>query len=165
MVNIVLSSGIVIIQDENYREIVCHRRLYGDHKQQSMDWLPYLKQLSHRPRALKYSGVYEMMPKSMQQYLESCRNSEIGQILKTLAELTERTGFESAVNTVNQALQYQVTDSDSLKSLYRRLYMDVPELPPMQLYEQLPTMQTFTPSLATYDEFIKRGEVVGNAGS
>ena len=74
--------------------------------------------------ALKYSGVYEMMPKSMRQYLESCQNSEVGQILKILAELTESTGFESAVNTVNQALQYQVTDSDSLKSLYRRLYMD-----------------------------------------
>jgi transposase len=165
MVNIVLSSGMVIIQDENYREIVRHKRLYGDYKQQSMDWLPYLKQLSHRPRALKYSGVYEMMPKSMRQYLESCQNSEVGQILKILAELTESTGFESAVNTVNQALQYQVTDSDSLKSLYRRLYMDVPELPPMQLYEQIPTMQTFTPSLTTYDEFIKRREAVGNAGS
>ena len=46
MVNIVLSSGMVIIQDENYREIVRHKRLYGDYKQQSMDWLPYLKQLS-----------------------------------------------------------------------------------------------------------------------
>jgi hypothetical protein len=35
--------------------------------------------------------------------------------------------------------------------------MDVPELPPMQLYEQIPTMQTFTPSLTTYDEFIEKG--------
>ena len=56
VVNMKLTSSLVIVMDENYREIVRHRRLYGDTKHQSMDWLPYLKLLSIRPRALKYSG-------------------------------------------------------------------------------------------------------------
>ena len=158
VVNLVTSSGMIIVQDENYREIVRHRRLYGNSKQEQMNWIPYLKQLSLRPRALKYSGIYEMMPKSMQQYLESCKHTEIGQILKILAQLTEKTGFESAVNTVSHALQYQATDSDSLKNLYRRLYTDVPELPPMQLNPGIPTIQPIKPSLIAYDEFIKRRE-------
>jgi hypothetical protein len=41
-VNLKLTSALVIVLDENYREIVRHRRLYGDTKQQSMDLLPYL---------------------------------------------------------------------------------------------------------------------------
>ncbi len=36
-VNLKLTSSLVIVMDENYREIVRHRRLYGDTKQQSMD--------------------------------------------------------------------------------------------------------------------------------
>nr|WP_242850168.1 hypothetical protein [Clostridium polynesiense] len=36
VVNLRLTSSHVTILDENYREIVTHRRLYGDSKQQSM---------------------------------------------------------------------------------------------------------------------------------
>ena len=117
------TSALVTVQDENYREIVRHCRLYGDTKQQSMNWLYYLKQLSIRPRALKYSGIYELMPFSLQLFLEGCSNSETG---KVLAELTDKTGFESALSTVNQALCYGVSDADSLENLYRRLYADLP---------------------------------------
>lgn len=52
-VNIKLTSSLVIAMDENYREIVRHRRFYGDTKQQSMNWLPYLKQLALRPLSAK----------------------------------------------------------------------------------------------------------------
>jgi hypothetical protein len=60
VLNLKLTSAQIIVMDENYREIIRHRRLYGDLKQQSMAWLPYLKQLSVRPRALKYSGIYDL---------------------------------------------------------------------------------------------------------
>ena len=52
-----------------------------------------------------------------------------GIILKILAKLTGRTGFDSALQAVCQALLYQTKDSNGLKSLYRSLYTDVPELP------------------------------------
>ena len=48
-----LTSSEVIVLDENGREIVRHRRLYGKQKQESMQWLPYLTQLSRNPGALK----------------------------------------------------------------------------------------------------------------
>ena len=106
--------------------------MYGDTKQQSMEWLPYLEQISRFPRALKYSGIYEMLPDTVNRYLSTCTNSEVGKVLKVISELTDRTGFESAVNTVEQALYYGASDPDSLKNLYRRLYSDVPELPPYE---------------------------------
>lgn len=161
-VNIVLTSSMVIIRDENYREIVRHRRLYGDQKQHQMDWLPYLKQLSMRPRALKYTGIYDMMPGTMKEYLASCSGTETGKVLKLLAELTERTGFDSAVNTVNQAVQYQASDADSLNSLYRRLYSDIPELPPMQLNQGIPQMKQIQANLIAYDVFLERKEGAAN---
>ena len=158
-VNLKLTSSHVIVMDENYREIVRHRRLYGDIKQQSMDWLPYLRQLSIRPRALKYSGIYDMMPSAMKQFLEGCSNTETGKVLKVLATLTDRTGFDSALNTVNQALCYGANDSDSLKNLYRRIYADVPELPPMPLGSDIPDVGQMTTNIIDYDVFLKKGGV------
>lgn len=155
-VNLTLTSSLVIVLDENYREIVRHKRLYGDTKQQSMDWLPYLKQLSIRPRALKYSGIYDMMPSTMKQFLEGCTNTETGKVLKVLAELTDRTGFDSAINTINQALCYGASDADSLKNLYRRIYADMPELPPMPLSPGIPDIGQMTSNLISYDVLLRK---------
>ena len=55
-----------------------------------------------------------------------------------LAELTERTGFTSAVNTVDEAVRLNATDPDSLQSLYRRTYTDVPLLPPLDNNASIP---------------------------
>ena len=41
-----LTAFHVTVLDESHREIVRHERLYGDYKQQSMQWLPYLTQLA-----------------------------------------------------------------------------------------------------------------------
>jgi transposase len=157
MVNLKLTSSHVIVLDENYREIVRHNRLYGETKQQSMIWLPYLRQLSIRPRALKYSGIYDMMPPSLKQFLEGCTNTETGKVLKVLVELTDRTGFDSALNTVNQALCYGASDADSLKNLYRRIYTDVPELPSMPLGAEIPDVGQMAVNLIEYDTFLKKG--------
>lgn len=160
IVNLKLTSSLVIVLDENYREIVRHPRLYGDTKQQSMNWFPYLRQLSMRPRALKYSGVYDMMPPTMKQYLMGCSNAETGKILKVLAELTDRTGFESALGTICQALRYGATDADSLRNLHRRLYADMPELPPMPLSPGIPALSQMPADLTSYDAFLGKGDVM-----
>ena len=76
---------------------------------------------------------------------------------KVLAELTDRTGFDSALNTVNQALCYGASDADSLKNLYRRIYADVPELPPLPLGSEIPDVGQMTTNLIAYDTFLKKG--------
>jgi len=160
-VNYKLTSSQVIVMDENMKSIVSHRRLYGDTKQQSMNWFPYLKYIALKPRSLRNSGIYDMMPKQMQLYLDSCQNSERGQILKVLSELTDRSGFDSALNTVNQAIIYQATNADSLQGLYRRLYSDIPELPPLPITSSIPKVIPIRPNLADYDAALKGGVARG----
>lgn len=146
-----MTSSTITVLDENFREIVTHRRLYGDSKQESMDWLPYLSYVSRHPRMLMNTGIYGMMPESMQTYLGKCQETERGKILKAIAELTARTGFDSAVQTVNQAILYQATDVDSFQSLYRSLFSDVPDLPPMKLPSGLPNLEQMPADLSAYD--------------
>ena len=126
-----LTSGEVVVMDSDMHEIVTHRRLYGKEEPESMDWLPYLKYIARKPRSLRNSGIYELMPETMQKFMDACPNPDRGEVLKTLTELTERNGFNSALLTVDEAIRLQAKDPESLKNLHRRLFSDVPELPPL----------------------------------
>ena len=160
VVNLRITSSEVIVMDADMREVVRHKRLYGSETER-MDWLPYLKYIARKPRSLRNSGIYDMMPQTMQIYMDNCQNSERGKILKVLAELTERTGFSSAVETVDEALRIKATDSDSLKSLYRRTYADVPLLPPLENNNDIPPYKIipFRNDLVKLDAALTKGGV------
>ena len=98
----------------------------------------------------------------MQEYLKECPGTDRGKILKILAELTKRTGFESALSTIDQAIAYRVMDADSLQNLYRRLYADVPELPPITMHSEIPQLQQMSADLAAYDRCLLGGGVASN---
>ena len=158
-----ITAGEVIPLDKNHQPIVRHQRLYGGFRQQSMQWLPYLTQLSRSPNALKYTGIYPMLPESLKTYLEKCSKSGKGKILRVIAALTERNGFEGALATVDHALKYAATDIDSLINLHNRIYGQVPDLSPMSLAGNIPTLMPVTPNLAAYDaRLAKAGEINAN---
>jgi len=147
----------VIALDENHREIVRHERLYGDHKQQSMKWLPYLTHLSRYPGAIKYTGIYQMLPEPIQKYLEACTKSDKGKVLRAVAFLTENSSFEKAVESVSAALSYGATDIDSLISLHRRVHGNIVPPDPIKLPGHIPHLEKCTPNLAAYDASLKAG--------
>ena len=152
-----ITSDRVFVMDLEHRLVVTHRRLYGDHRQSLMDWVPYLTAISRKPRSLLNSGIYEMMPGPMQDYVRKCSSTDRGKILKILAEQTKRTGFDSAIQTVEQALVYQATDPDSLQNLYRRLFSDVPLLPPLPVQGSIPGIIQMPVDLSAYDAALKKG--------
>ena len=156
-VNARLSSTFVTVLDDDYREIVTHRRLYGDDHQSSMEWVPYLEYISRHPRSLKNTGIYAMMPDAMQGYLNNCDGSQKKDVLHILSELTERTGFDSAVHTVEQAIRYEAHDPDSLRSLYNSIFSDVPQLPPLDAGNLIPDLDPMPAHLEDYDLLLKGG--------
>ena len=154
-----ITAGEVIPLDKGHQPIVRHQRLYGDTRQQSMQRLPYLTQLSRSPNALKYTGIYPMLPQSLKDYLDKCSRNDKGKILRVIAALTERNGFAGALATVDHALMYAATDIDSLINLHNRIYGQVPDLAPMTLAGNIPELVRVTPNLAVYDaRLAKTGE-------
>ena len=158
VVNLKVTSSAVIVMDKDMREIVRHKRLYGA-EHERMDWLPYLTYIARKPRSLRNSGIYDMMPQTMQIYMDNCENKERGRVLKVLAELTERTGFTSAVRTVDEAIRLNATDPDSLLNLYRRTYADVPLLPPLEDNTSMPPQKVipFRNDLQMLDAALTKG--------
>ena len=124
LVRVQITAQKLVVLDESDRPVVIHRRFYGGTKQESMDWLPYLTQLSRRPRALKYTPVYEMMSDLLRHWIDARPPGETGTALALLAELTRRGGFHSACQAVSNSIACGVTDVDSLVALYDRLTRD-----------------------------------------
>lgn len=137
----------VIVLDESQRQIVGHERFYGDHKQQSMKWLPYLTQLSRCHGALKYTGIYQMLPEPVKQYLEKCNRNQKGKELQVISSLAQTNGFEEALETVSSALQYSAADADSLMSLHNRLHAKAVHLYPLRLPDHIPHLKKYIPNL------------------
>lgn len=156
-----ITAHEVVPLDENHREIVRHKRLYGNYKQQSMDWLPYLTQLSRCPGALKYSGIYGMLPDPLKEYLEKCSKRERGQTLQAIAHLCSGSSFEQAIDTIVAALDYGTCDIDSLIAIHQRLTGTVPDLKPVKLPAGIPEVKSNTLNIADYDRvFIQGGKQV-----
>lgn len=157
-VNLKITSSDVIVMDKDMHEVVRHKRLYGNENER-MDWLPYLTYIARKPRSLRNSGIYDMMPQTMKIYMDNCETKERGRVLKVLAELTERTGFTSAVKTVDEALRLNATDPDSLQNLYRRTYADVPLLPSLENNTSIPQQKVipFRNDLKMLDAALMKG--------
>lgn len=139
-----ISANEVIVLDRDYKEITRHSRLYGKNKQESMNWIPYLSQLSKCPTALKYSGIHEMLPDPLKSYLDSRNRGKRSEILKVLEKLTAESTFENAVNSLNEVIKLKTDanlnnsdldndfdsdiDSDTLMAVHRKLNYDLPDM-------------------------------------
>lgn len=126
-----ITAQWVVVLDENLRPVVKHRRLYGSARQESMDWLPYLTQLSRRPGALKYTPVYSMMPEPLQHWLDVQPRPQVGKAVGLLAALTRVSGFAGACTAVSDSIQRGITDPDSLVALHDRLTRHTPLCEPL----------------------------------
>ena len=149
-----ITSDAVIPLDESARPIARHKRLYGDFKQEQMDWLPYLTQLSRCPGALKYSGIYKMLPDPLQHYLDKLDKAGQGKVLKVLAKLSEEDGFDRAVNSVAEAIRRERSDLDSLLTLHGYL-QPLQEVQVMDVSGMtLPELPTFLFPVSQYDDML-----------
>jgi len=140
LVQLKQTAFYIYIFDKNLKTVVKHKRLYGK-KQESMDWMPYLQQLSRRPGALKYTKVYEMLPDKLQQQLQATSKSDCGKILKAIAEVTKLNSFKDALLAVESAIDCGVVTAESiilansrnntfsLPIIQHNLPQDLPQLP------------------------------------
>lgn len=156
-VTIGLKAHTVKIYDDSMRIVVSHPRLYGAGPQESMDWLPYLRQLSRKPAALKYTGIFTILPYSVQKWLEAQDRSEVRKALKLLAELTEISNFDKASKAFEKSLSCGIKDLDSVKMFHTRMISPFPEIERINLSSTVPEVKELKPNVAAYDRILKIG--------
>lgn len=148
-----LTAYEVLFRDEQHRLIVKHPRLYGNHPQEQMDWIPYLQRLARCPTALKYTGIYEMLPLPLQEHLTSLPRSERSRLLKVLHEFTEGSDFDTACQQVTDALHQGIQDPEGLKMYHRKQCHEWTEqVIPLQAH--IPQSPSFAARVSCYDELM-----------
>lgn len=151
------TSETIEILDSNLKSLITHKRLYGGYKQSSIEWLPYLSYISRKPRSLRNSGIYDMMPEEIQNFMDGCDNHKRGEILRILCALTEKYGFNNALSSVEEAIRLNISDTESFKTISRRLLSDIPLLPFLKLDSAIPSLTQNPAKIEEYDVFLKQG--------
>lgn len=155
-VQIRITAYAVIVLDDSLREVIHHHRLYGNTRQESMQWIPYLEQLSIRPGALKYTGIYQMLPTPLKQYMDLCSKSERGTLLKAILKISKASDFNKAVNAVSEAVSYGAVDPDSLMAIYSRMMMPEFNPKPLTLPNHVAPLDKIKSNAEAYDEILKK---------
>ncbi len=152
------TSSEVLVLDKEMNVVVTHQRLYGKEQQESMDWIPYLQQLSRKPAALKYTGIYHLLPNQVTVWLDSKDNPGKGKALKLLHDLTSKSSFPEAVDALQTALDYNSSDPESIIAVHAKLISNIPELPPVTLPPSISDILACKPDITQYDEtFLNAG--------
>ena len=124
-----------------------------------MDWLPYLTQLARRPSALKYTGIYQLLPEAVQKFLTTCDRQTKKETLKILAKLSEESGFDKATEALKVTLEHGACDTDSLLAMFARLNSDILNLDPLTLSTNVPEMPSLKSDVTKYDSLFLKGGV------
>ncbi len=155
---VVLRAHEVTILDENFREVARHRRLFGEKEQEAMDWIPYLKQLSRYPAALKYSGIHAMLPDPVKDFLENRTRRERGETLRVLSELTDRSDFPTAVQALRQSLDLGRSSPDDIRALHARYTDGWAGIEQIRVSAQIPHLDPIRIDTESYDQMLIYGE-------
>lgn len=153
----VLRAHEVSILDENLREVARHRRLFGSQEQEAMDWIPYLKQLSRYPTALKYSGIHAMLPDPVKSFLENQTRRERGAALRVLSDLTQESGFSAAVQVFGQSVELGRTTPDDLRALHSRQIDRWKSPQTIVVGPQVPHLDPIQTDTERYDKMLSMG--------
>ena len=124
-----------------------------------MNWMPYLNTLSKRPRALKYSEIYELFPQTVKSIFDNSDFEKHSEILKAVAEISIKSSFETAVEVLEKLTEYNKFDYESIIALHNRMTTPVLTLPEIKLSANVPKLEEINTDISDYDKFLEIGGI------
>lgn len=116
------SSDVIILKEDYCTELVRHRRLYGEKQMRSIQWGPYLRAMSRKPRSFLNSGLRELLPDEMTLYLSQISNRDRGEILTVMADLYDEKDFDAVKALCLKAAVNRKFDPDSFRRLSAQMF-------------------------------------------
>ncbi|QHS23463.1 IS21 family transposase [Virgibacillus sp. MSP4-1] len=157
-VRVSITYNEIIILNEDNDVIVKHDRLYGV-KRKSMIWQPYLDLLSKRPRAIKYSSLYNQFPAVWSDYLRNCTEEEQKNALRLLGSLLKNNDFSLLNEALTMASSHGHPSADQIKHCFYSLLHKDNTYDTIEPNISVPEMPAVTRGLSHYDSLLQeRGE-------
>lgn len=121
------SSEVIILKEDYHTEIVRHQRRYGNQYGRSIQWGPYLRAMSRKPRSFLNSGLRELLPDELVLYLAEISNHDRGQILTVMADVYESKDFDAVKALCLKAAVTGAFDPESFRRLSVQMYGSLSE--------------------------------------
>jgi len=151
-INLKVMANKVTIYSKNLDEKISeHPRLFKK-GQESIRHIDFIDMVKLRPRALKYSGIYSLLPESWQVYLENLDKEALKKAFNALKEILLEDDLVYADKVMKETLKHGNQRPEALKITYKRLkenrsiYQDT-----IYLLNDLPSLTVDT---AEYDSLL-----------
>ncbi len=146
----------VWVLDDDYNIVQVHSRLYGTRKE-SMKWAPYLSLMSKRPNALKYTGFFQQLPLTLQEYLSACDYEQKKTALKMLTRMVADNELETAVEAFDRCIQKGIQDIDSIWASYYSMTCTHNPIPDFVINDTTPPLTPYDVDNSIYDSLLAGG--------
>lgn len=121
-----------------------------------MKWEPYLVLMGNRPNAIKYTGFFQQLPQTLQEYLSNCDYEQKKAALRILKRMVVNSELETAVNAFNFCIQKGIRDLDSIwASYYSTVFAKAP-IPDLAVKDEIPRL-SYGVDNSIYDNLLERG--------
>jgi len=100
-----IGAFTVEIYDSRGNDVACHRRIYTDGPDESVDPSASLRLLVSRPGAWQNSRVRLAMPDELRRHIDSVDKDMLRSYLRNISSLTETTGYDIAIEAANTTLR------------------------------------------------------------
>ena len=138
----VMANDIKIFSKDLYEEISHHPRLF-EKGQESINYIDFIDIIKVRPNALKYSGIYSLLPESWQDYLHSLDKESFKQAFSVLKIILIEEDLAYADKVLKETIKHGSLSPEATLITYRRLKenmhiyestIDIPyDLPPYEI--------------------------------
>ena len=150
----ILANEVQIL-DNDYHLITKHMRLFTK-GERSTHWIDFVDIVVNRPRALKYSGFYTLLPENWRMYTNTLNSESLKEALRFLRKCLVEKDMAFAGQVLEENILSGVTKPDALWTTYYRL------LENRSLYQgvvgtsdALPLLPTYETGLKDYDSLIE----------
>ena len=157
-VNVCITYNEVSILNGSNEVIAKHTRLYGI-RRKSMIWQPYLDLLSKRPRAIKYSSIYNQFPSIWTEYLRDCTEEEQKRVLGLLGELLKNDDFSRLNEALTMASAHGHPSPEQVKHCFYNIINQSKTYSEIVPDITLPSLPIATRGFAHYDSLLQDGGV------
>lgn len=143
----------VVIQDADHREITRHPRLFKKGKR-STHWIDFIDIIVTRPKALKYSGFYSLLPGNWRLYTETIDHEELKMSLRFLRTCLVEKDMLFAERVLAENLKNEVLGAEALWTTYYRLSENISLYQGTEGLIRLPQLPSYTTNIESYDSLM-----------
>ena len=116
----IMANKIEIFSKDLSVKITQHPRLF-EKGQESINYIDFIDIIKLRPNALKYSGIYSLLPLLWQAYLESLDKESYKQAFDVLKMILLEDDMDYADKVLKETVKHNSTSPEAILITYKRL--------------------------------------------